>query len=50
MIHQNLSHSAAGNSKEMNAVLNLQPPLFGKAQVEFVNERGGLQGVALRLP
>jgi hypothetical protein len=45
VLHQNLPHELRRNGEEMSAVLEMDRLLPGEAQVSFVHQVCGLQGV-----
>ena len=49
MIHQNLPHQPGGDSQEMRPVLPVHLRLVHQFKVDLIDQRGGLQGVALAL-
>lgn len=46
MVHQNTAHRLRDYGKEMRAIGKLQFAMAKKLQIGFVNQRGGLQGMA----
>ena len=49
IIHEDLPHQMGGNANESATILPIGLLLRDQAEVDFVNQRGGLQGVAATL-
>jgi hypothetical protein len=45
-IHQDMPHQLGGDAEEMGAVLPPHLPQINQPHIGFVDQRGGLQGMA----